>query len=73
MVSVELLEKIINLRIKLQDSNKYKNKNIMIIRATNIVKLLYRENTKTHVIYKININSGDIFDGSNRIGNINSF
>ena len=47
----ELLEKIINLRIKLENS-KYKGKKIMIIRSTNVIKLLYRENNSIKIKLK---------------------
>ena len=71
MITVQLLEKIINLRIKLENTT-YKGKKIKILRATNIIKLLYRENNKTHVIYYIDINTGDIYNKNVSFGNINN-
>jgi len=72
MITVELLEKIINLRVKLENTT-YKGKKIKIHRGTNVIKLLYRENNKTHVIYYININNGDIYNKHISYGNMNDY
>ena len=72
MTTVELLEKIIDLKIKLENT-KYKGKNIKILRATNVIKLLYRENNKTYVICFIDINSGNVYYKKNIYGNINNY
>lgn len=72
MITVKLLEKIINLRVKLENTT-YKGKKIKINRGTNVIKLLYRENNKTYVIYYIDLDSGNIYNKNISFGNINNY
>lgn len=69
MITIELLQKITNLRLELENT-KYKNFNIKILRATNVIKLLYKDNNKTHIICVIDIISGNIIYKDNILGNI---
>jgi hypothetical protein len=70
MLTLQLLQQITNLRSELENT-KYKN--IKISRATNVIKLLYKDNNKTHIICFIDINSGNVIYKNIIYGHINNY
>lgn len=70
MITIQLLQKITNLRTELENT-KYKN--IKILRATNIIKLLYKNNNKTEIICFIDIYSGNVIYKDIIYGHIDNY
>ena len=72
MITIQLLQQITNLRCELENT-KYKNYNIKILRATNIIKLLYKDNNKAEIICFIDINSGNVINKGIIYGHIDNY
>jgi len=72
MITIQLLQQITNLTSELENT-KYKNYNIKILRATNIIKLLYKDNNKAEIICFIDINSGNVINKGIIYGRIDNY